>query len=421
MGRDELRARDRVSSRPRRAARRGRLVDALLADVEREPGALPLLSTALLELWQPRDGRRLPLAAYERGAASAGPSRGWLRPRTTPRPSSSAASPAEILAAARRRRRRRRRVRRRVPLAELGARPETAPVLVAFADRRLLTVDAGKVEVAHEALLREWPRLRGWLEEDVDGRRLHHHLSDAAREWDAGGRDAGDLYRGARLAAALDWSAAHDDGARRGASAPFLDESRAASERSHRRLRAVLAGVVALLVLAVVAGLLALDQRGSARDQATAADAQRLGSRALAENDLDRSLLLARQGVALDDSPQTRGNLLAALITSPAAVRVMRGSGERFSALTLSPDERTVAAGDSAGNVFLFDARTGRRVTTPEVHPGDWAIAQLAYSPDGRRLAIAHDHARRPHGDAHGHPHASAWGRGSSSRTTTGS
>ena len=133
------------------------------------------------------------------------------------------------------------------------------------------------------------------------------------------------------------------------------------------------------------------DQRGSAREEATAADAQRLGSRALAENDLDRSLLLARQGVALDDSPQTRGSLLAALNKSPAAIGVMRGVGERMSALALSPDGRTLAAGDAAGNLFLFDTRTRRRVTAPDVQPGDMPIAQLAYSPDGRRLAIAHD------------------------------
>jgi WD40 repeat protein len=152
----------------------------------------------------------------------------------------------------------------------------------------------------------------------------------------------------------------------------------------------VLAGVAALLVLAVVAGLVALEQRGTARDQATAAEAQRLGSRALAENDLDRSLLLARQGIALDDSAQTRGNLLASLIKSPAAIGVMRGIGERFSALALSPDGRTLAAGDPAGNLLLFDTRTGRRVLGPDVHPGEWGITQLAFSPNGRRLAVAH-------------------------------
>ena len=187
----------------------------------------------------------------------------------------------------------------------------------------MVTIGAGEVEVAHEALLREWPRLRGWLEEDAEGRHLHHQLRGAAREWDAGGRDPGELYRGARLAAALDWFRGNEADLNATERA-FLAASRAAGERSQRRLRAMLAGVAALLVLAVIAGLVALGQRGKARDEATAADAQRLGARALVEPEFDRSLLLARQGVALDDTVQTRGNLLAALLKSPAALSVFR-------------------------------------------------------------------------------------------------
>ena len=74
-----------------------------------------------------------------------------------------------------------------------------------------MTVSDGEVELSHEALLREWPRYRAWLEEDRIGRRLHAHLTAAARDWDARGRDPGELYRGARLAAALDWAAQHDE------------------------------------------------------------------------------------------------------------------------------------------------------------------------------------------------------------------
>ena len=361
------------------------LVDALVADVQGEPGALPLLSTALLELWQERDGQRLAYPAYERaggvqGAVARLAERVYaeLDPDERQRARSILVRLAGVgeggVA-----------VRRRLPLAELE--PE---VLAKLADGRLVIISGEEAEVAHEALLREWPRLGAWLEEDAEGRRLHHHLGIAAREWDARGRDPGELYRGARLAAALDWSAAHDlelDEVERA----FVDESRAASGRSQRRLRAVLAGVAGLLVLAVIAGLLALEQRGTAREEATAADAQRLGSRALAENDLDRSLLLARQGVELDDSPQTRGSLLAALNKSPAAVGVLRGAGEGFTGLALSPDGRTLAAGDSAGSLFLFDTRTRRRVRAPSVHAGGWRIGMLAFSPDGRRLAIAHD------------------------------
>ena len=256
---------------------------------------------------------------------------------------------------------------------------------------RLVTIGEGQVEVAHEALLREWPRLRGWLEEDAEGRRLQRHIGAAAREWDAGGRDAGELYRGARLASALDWSVAHPAELNASERA-FLDESRAASERSQRRLRALLAGVAALLVLAVIAGLVALDQRGNARQEAVAADAQRLGARALTEDDLDRSLLLARQGVALDDSLETRGNLLAALLKSPAVIGMLRGDGDRLLSLELSPDGRALAVIDDDATLSVVDTRTRRPAARPRTVVGvgirNAGFDGLRFSNDGARLAV---------------------------------
>ena len=146
-------------------------------------------------------------------------------------------------------------------------------------ETRLLTVDEGAVEVAHEALLREWPRLRGWLEEDAEGRRLHQHLIAAAAEWRDSERDPAELYRGARLASALDWAAEHDPELNE-LERDFLDESRAASEReaerqrrTNRRLRTLLAGVGVLLAAAVVAGVIAISERQGARSAATVAEA----------------------------------------------------------------------------------------------------------------------------------------------------
>jgi WD40 repeat protein/DNA-binding SARP family transcriptional activator len=372
------------------------LVDALVADVEGEPGALPLLSTSLLELWQRRDGRRVRMSAYEHAGGVHGavarlaegayerldPDRQrlarWILLRL--------AGPAEGEAV----------VRRRVPLVELdsGRDHRVAEVLAVLAQERLVTIGEGEVEVAHEALLREWPRLRGWLEEDAEGRRLQLQLGDAARAWEVGGRDAEELYRGARLAAALDWSVAHR-GELNMSERAFVDESRAASERSHRRLRAVLAGVAALLLLAVIASLVALDQRGNARDEAVAADAQRLGAQALVEDDLDRSLLLARQGVALADTVQTRGNLLAALLKSPAAIGVLRGDGDRLISLDLSPDGRTLAFLDHDGTLTFVDARTRRSPSRPSTVSGLAGVIidavlrpDVRFSPDGSRVAV---------------------------------
>ena len=187
------------------------LSDALVDDVEGEPGALPLLSTALLELWQKRQDNTLTLAAYrESGGVHGAVARlaegtyGRIRDERKPlvralmlRLVGEGESDAPV--------------RRRASLAELDLERERwmADVLAALADSRLVTVGEGSVEVAHEALLREWPRLSAWIEEDAEGRRLRRHITQAAAEWDTAGRDQGELYRGARLAAALDWTADH--------------------------------------------------------------------------------------------------------------------------------------------------------------------------------------------------------------------
>jgi WD40 repeat protein/DNA-binding SARP family transcriptional activator len=387
MRRDELRRAIELPAQRAALHVEPDLVDALIADVRDEPGALPLLSTTLLELWEQRDGRRMRMHAYEQAGGVRGavarlaerayerldPDRRDVARRILLRLAGGGEGDAVV--------------RRRVPLDELHGEG-VAEVLDVLADDRLVTIGEGAVEVAHEALLREWPRLRGWLEEDVQGRRLHHQLRNAAREWDAGGRDPGELYRGARLASTLEWAADHDAELNAGERG-FLGESRAASERSERRVRGVLASVAALLVLAVAAGVVALDQRGSARDEATAADAQRLGSRALVEEDFDRALLLARQGVALDDTVRTRGNLLAALLKGPAAVGVMRVAGDPLTT-ELSPDDRTLAVGTNSGEVRFFDTRARRHSATLRTTPARAPVFGLAYSPDGRRLAVAH-------------------------------
>ncbi len=405
MQRDELRRAIELPAQRGGLRVEPELVDRLLADVEDEPGALPLLSAALLELWQQRDGRQLRLAAYERTGGVRGavarlaeaayerlePEQQVIARRVLLRLAGEDVAGAPV--------------RRRVRLDELDAdRDDNARrVLDVLADSRLVTVSEGTAEVAHEALLREWPRLRGWLAEDAEGRRLHQHLAAAAREWDAGGRDPGELYRGARLASTLDWSAEHE-AELNAVERAFVDASRTHSERearrarrTNRRLRTLLAGAGALLVLAVVAGVLFLDQRGEARDEARTAEAQRLGTQALVEDDLDRSLLLARQGVEHEDSLQTRSNLLAALLRSPAAIGVVRSEGARLLQIALRPDGRALVVGDNHGVVAFLDPQTLRRLRPPYrpprigEFPSAWygvAIRDLAFSPDGSRLAV---------------------------------
>jgi WD40 repeat protein len=385
MADDELRRAIELPARHAGLRLEPGLADRLLSDCEGEPGALPLLSTALLELWQQRDGRHMRLAAYERTGGVRGavarlaeaayerlePDRRVAARRLLLRLTAEEGGTV---------------VRRRVPLDELG--DDSGRVLDVLAQSRLVTVSEGSVEVAHEALLREWPRLAGWLEEDRDGQRTHRHLARAAREWRDGGRDRAELYRGARLASALEWRAAHEPELNP-TEQQFLDASRLAGERQRRRLRLVLAGVIALLAVATVAALAALDQRGQARSEARAAQAQRLGAQALNDEELDRALLVARQGVALDDAPGTRDNLLAVLRRAPAAMAVMRGDGDVLNAVALHPDGRRLAVGDDDGTLVFFDAHTRRRLARPHESGLTAHIASLAFSPDGSRLASA--------------------------------
>src|SRR6266542_6186488 len=154
------------------------LVDALVEEVADEPGGLPLLSTALVELWQARDGGWIRLEAFERTGGVRGAVSRFAES------SFDHLSDAEHEAA--------RGVflrlvaggdgetvtRRRVSLEEfdLDRDVPAAAVIARLTRDRLLTMSDGTVEMAHEALLREWPRLQEWLEEDAQGRQLRHHL-----------------------------------------------------------------------------------------------------------------------------------------------------------------------------------------------------------------------------------------------------
>ena len=233
-------------------AQRGRwefepgLVDVLLHDVGHEPGALPLLSHALLETWQRRRNRTMTLSGY----ASSGGVRGAIAETAETVFTDQFTHEQQAIA---------RRIflrltelndettasdtRRRASFKELILKPEEAAtthtVLKALADARLITTSEDSAEVAHEALIREWPTLRGWLEDNREGLRLHRHLTEASQEWYSMNREPDLLYRGARLAQAREWADAHAEELNP-LESEFLNLSIKASERELdlQRLRA---------------------------------------------------------------------------------------------------------------------------------------------------------------------------------------
>ena len=362
------------------------LVEDLVADVAGEPGGLPMLSTMLLELWRVRDGRVLRVERYVasggvRGAVARLAEDAYARldeaGQRVARGLLLRLAHGEEGAL----------VRRRLPLAELERIDGAEPVLAALTDARLLTASDGEVEISHEALLQEWPRYRTWLEEDRAGRRLHVHLTESSREWDAGGRDVGDLYRGARLAAALDWSAQHSDELSP-VEREFVGASRGAAGRAARRLRGVLAGVAVLLVISLIAGVIALVQKQHATTEARVALAHQLGAQAVIEPQIDLAMLLAREAVNLDRSQQTESTLLTTLLRSPAAIASLElPIGVRPTNLSLSPDGRTLLVFANDGTLYIYDAATLRQRRPPI--PGFNGDLAPVYSPDGSLLLLS--------------------------------
>ena len=161
------------------------LAYALVDEAVGQPGALPLLSTALVELWGQASGGWLRMEAYhETGGLRGAVARlaeasyqqlGDAEQRAARRVFLRLAGSGEGNTA----------TRRQVSLSEFDTARDTdaAAVLDRFVADRLLTRTDDTVEVAHEALLREWPRLREWLAEDAQGRQLHRHLTQAASQW----------------------------------------------------------------------------------------------------------------------------------------------------------------------------------------------------------------------------------------------
>jgi WD40 repeat protein/class 3 adenylate cyclase/tRNA A-37 threonylcarbamoyl transferase component Bud32 len=388
------------------------LVELVLRDVAAEPGALPLLSHALRSTWERRDGRTLTVDGYrETGGVASALARtadavvdglpGEQQPlarsvflRMTELGEGSADS------------------RRRVTVEELvpeGASPDTVRALLGrLADARLVTLDGAAAEVAHEALIRAWPRLRRWLDEDRAVIRAHRQLSDAARVWDAGGREASDLYRGARLAGALEL--AQSGRAELNATErAFLDNSvaeaereRRAEQRVNRRLRGLLAVGAVLLVAAVAGAALSLVSRSNARTaesaaqaQALTSDAERVGALAQTAPTIEQSMLYAAAAVNLEDRVETRANLLAALQRNPAAIRVLRLTRTSIAALVVSPDGRLLASGDERGVVRFTDLRTWKPIGAPVRLQRAVALQAMDFSPDGRTVAVGTRQSRR--------------------------
>jgi hypothetical protein len=310
--------------------------------------------------------------------------------------------------------------------------PNSAIVVNALTQARLITLDDGCIQLTHEALIRQWPRLRDWLAEDREGQRTHRDLTDAAHAWDGLNRDSGALYRGARLVRARDWAAARAP-VLTSKEREFLDMSLAAESQERRtsqlrtrRLRQLVALLTILLLAASAITGYAIHSRNVAAEQRALATQQRNLTHAISaareatllrDRDQVLALQVALAAYQLDPNQQTRGTLMSAYGNSlindlwvPGAnggrtiFTVMpgfighnellgfsdkRSIGDSVDA-AISSDGRVVAAlgPDSTVRLFTID-KQGQMTPAGSFSAGSAAIGvSLSFSIDGQVLMV---------------------------------
>ncbi len=411
------------------------LVDLIMHDVGHEPGALPLLSHALLETWQRRHARTLTLSGY----TSAGGVRGAIAETAETVYTDQFTHEQQIIA---------RRIflrltelgnetatgdtKRRVNINELILKQEdaeaTQAVLKALADARLITISEDSVQVAHEALIREWPTLRGWLEENREGLRLHHQLTEASQEWQSADHQSDLLFRGARLAQASEWVACHSEDMN-DLEKEFLrasvelSESEAAEHEAQRqreldaamklaeterqraeeglksahrlRRRAIgmsIVGALAILmaVLAIIAWQYSATQSATNLSLSLAASAQEANQ--AGQGDL--ALALAKKSVDLSQPPADAVNTLREISLGTGTRAVLRGHSQSVTAVAISPDNHWAFSGScaqmddhdtcQAGELILWDLQVFKESSRWSAHSG-WVTA-VTMSRDGQTL-----------------------------------
>lgn len=419
------------------------LVSTIVADVKYQPGALPLLQYALTELFDQREDR---LITYE-GYQAVGGTTGAIARRADSLFEELNEEDQEVarqiflrlVTLGEGTEDTRRRVDRSELLAIAGDEDLANDIIDTYAGYRLLALDhnpasrAPTVEVAHEAILREWERLRGWLNESRDDIKMQRQLEYAAQQWQDGNRDAGHLLRGGPLQDFERWHETTQLTLTQ-LEIEFLQESladreqRQAKEQAQAereanlqaRARRVLQGLVAVFVIATIIAtglfLFAMDREAEASDRATEArrEAEVSHSVALASSaqealftdDTDLAIALALEAYAIDDPPIEARQVLAEAMYSPGTRRVLTGHEGPVSAVAFSPDGRYAASGGGRSwwqeenraldrtkvdaedyVVRLWDLETGQVVRFLEGHTD--AVWDVAFSPDGTTLLSA--------------------------------
>ena len=326
--------------------------------------------------------------------------------------------------------------RRPVPLGEVADLAATGPAQVAAVvevfrqpGRSFLMPPAGTpldrervIDIAHEALIRQWRRLHDWTLDEAERAELCQRLAAAARRWQQG---KGALWIDPDLEYALQWrqkttptavwAARYEDDF--SSAMAFLDASRDQRERRaearevRRRKtlrRTQTTAAIAFLGLMIVAGVAGWGWL----ERQHALETEQLRTRDLFDSGLTHSALLSRtedyagakrvlaktQELDAEIPPSRRlsRDLLQRYtqILGGTSEKTYNGSGAPLSQAAVSPDGRWVAAGGERGTLVLFDAESGELMHRLAGHHPDEQIRDIVFHPAGRWLASTGNDSR---------------------------
>ena len=407
------------------------LVSTIIREAGNQPGTLPLLQYALSELFEKREGRTLTNKAYREiggvlGALGRSAESIFKNLNEAEQSAARQLFLRLVTLGEGTEDTRRRVLREELEHLTVDGGPQTAvnrlpsTVIEAFGRARLLTFDhdpitrGATLEVAHEALIREWTRLREWLTESRADVRSQRQLAHAAQEWEGAKRDPSFLLTGARLEQFEGWamgtSVALTNAEQEFLSAGIAERDRREIEEHARQLRELesaqklaeteraraeeqahsatqlrkraiyLAG--ALVIALVMAGAAILFGR-QAQASSRVATSRELAAASISNLDVDpeRSILLALEALDTSHTIEAEDALHRAIQSSRLQLVINAHEPGAASIVAFSPHGSQFVTASSDETVKVWDAVTGERLLKLE---GYFA----SYSPDGKRLAV---------------------------------
>jgi WD40 repeat protein len=370
------------------------LVSTIVSEMVGRPGALPLMSHALVETWRRRRGCTLTLADYEATGGVEGALTQTAERAYTSLNAEERHAAREVFLRLTALGEGTEDTRRRILTTELDHQdPVTTVVLETLARARLLTLGENTIEIAHETLIRSWPRLRGWLTDNRDDLRIHRQLTEATQTWEGLSRDPGALYRGLQLATAREWCTRRRTRLTSGEQ-QFLDASIAAQtceyhtrQRRARRLWILTVSLAIVACLSAATSVIAVYQRQDAATQRTLALSRELAAKANAVAVAQPGASIRLAIAAFLQAPTTEAR--SALLTAQGQPFIARLAGHTgaINAVAFSPDGRVLATAGNDGATTLWDVAIYQETATLTRHTGP--IHGIAFSPDGHTLATA--------------------------------